>query len=222
MRSALVTAVAHLSDNFRLIDFEGDALKQVSWRPGDKVQVKLDRGLNTRSYTPLTWDLTEGTTQFLIYCHGAGPGGEWARRAAIGDERQFFGPRGSLDVADIAAPTTLFGDETSFALALALKRHGRSTDRRLVFEVTDRDESAAVLDTLGLGEAVLIQRRPDNAHLQEVSDAVLAQTQSTTMFVLSGKAPSIQHVSRKAKASGIETARLRTKAYWAPGKVGLD
>jgi NADPH-dependent ferric siderophore reductase len=43
-----------------------------------------------------------------------------------------------------------------------------------------------------------------------------------THFILSGKAQSIQFVSRALKERGIPPRRLRTKAYWAPGKKGLD
>jgi NADPH-dependent ferric siderophore reductase len=222
MRSARVTGVSKLSDAFLLTDFQGEALKDVSWQPGDKVQVKLDIGLTTRTYTPITWNPIEGTTQFLAYCHGGGPGSEWARHAAVGDEWQLFGPRSSLELADIAAPTILFGDETSFALAAALERDKPSSERRFVFEVTDREESASVLDGLDLRQAILVQRRSNDAHLQEISDIVLALTQSTTIFILSGKASSIQHLRRTLKASGIEARRLRTKVYWALGKVGLD
>lgn len=41
-------------------------------------------------------------------------------------------------------------------------------------------------------------------------------------LVLTGKASSIQRVSRALKAAGVASSRMRTKAYWAPGKTGLD
>src|SRR5262249_40190794 len=122
MRPARATAVTSLSENFRLIDFQGEALKYCAWSPGDKVQMKLDGGLSTRTYTPIEWDRELGTTRFIAYCHGAGPGSEWARSVIVGDERQFFGPRASLELVSRAPTTVLFGDETSFGLAVALER----------------------------------------------------------------------------------------------------
>ena len=216
MRPAPVSEVADLSERFRLIDFQGDALKGCAWSPGDKVQMKLDGGLSARTYTPIGWDRQAGRTQCLVYCHGAGPGSEWARHVTPGDERQFFGPRGSLALGDIDSPTVLFGDETSFALTLAFERHGRpGTNRRFVFEVNDRKESAAVLRALGLSAPILVERRQDASHLAKVSDVVLADAavQPMTIYVLSGKATSIQYVNRALKARGIDSGRLRTKAY---------
>ncbi|MCX8477991.1 MAG: siderophore-interacting protein [Sphingomonas sp.] len=225
MRPALVVGVTELSRNFRLIDFEGEPLKECDWSPGDKVQVKLDGGMITRTYTPIGWNRAKGRTLFLAYCHGAGPGSEWARRVVPGDERQFFGPRSSLSLEGLASSTILFGDETSFALALALARQPGANpfaEQRYVFEVSDRAEAASVLDLLELPDPILVERRADDGHLPEIADIVVDLMQPASDFVLSGKASSIQHVGRTLKAHGVETRRLRAKAYWAPGKTGLD
>lgn len=223
MRPARVIRVRELSQNFRLIDFQSDALKQCSWSPGDKVQVKLDGGFITRTYTPITWNQDEGSTQFLAYCHGTGPGSDWARHVATGDERQFFGPRGSLSLDGLASSTVLFGDETSFALALTLEHTvNPSVRRHYVFEVNDLKESAGVLQQLGLPAPILVERQENDQHLSELTCAVLDARQPTSNFILSGKASSIQFASRALKAGGVGTGALRTKAYWAPGKAGLD
>jgi ferric-chelate reductase (NADPH) len=222
MRLAHVTEVTRLSENFRLIHFQGEALKECAWSPGDKVQMKLDGGLTTRTYTPIEWDGKAGTTCILAYCHGAGPGSEWCKHAAIGDQRQFFGPRKSMDLTGLHSPI-VFGDETSLGLALAMIRHGEpGAAPHFVFEVSDLDESASALDQLGLANAVLIKRRADNTHLHDISEAILSVAQRTSTFVLSGSAPSIQQVGRTLKSDGIEPRRIRTKVYWAPGKTGLD
>lgn len=219
-RPAHTVGITRLSEKFRLFDFQGDALKGNAWSVGDKLQMKLDGGLAVRTYTPIEWNQQTGTTQFLAYCHGAGPGSVWAERAQVGDERQFFGPRASLDMSGLKSPTVLFGDETSFGLALALQRSG--TKGHFIFEVNDGDESASVLNELGLS-ALLVTRLSDETHLRRVSEAILAFAQSPdSNFVITGKASSIQHVSRELKAKGIERSRLRAKVYWATGKTGLD
>lgn len=223
MRPAKVIAAESLSDNFRLIDFQSDALKECTWSPGDKVQVKLEGGFITRTYTPIMWNKAEGATRFLAYCHGSAPGSDWARHVGPGDERPFFGPRSSISLEALAPSTILFGDETSFALALALERSASTAgERRYVFEVNDRQEAAAVLEALELPAHILIERRSADAHLDEIGSAVMRDSLSETSFILTGKASSIQHVSRMLKGAGVETRALRTKAYWAPGKTGLD
>jgi NADPH-dependent ferric siderophore reductase len=222
MRSAQVSSVTTLSENFRLIDLRGEALKAASWSPGDKIQIKLDGGLATRTYTPLHWDEAAGATRIVAYCHGAGPGSAWARAVQVGDERAIFGPRGSLDLGQLGAAPILFGDETSFGLAAALLGAEPASGARFVFEVNSASESRSVLAALGLPHSALIERRPDDAHQNEVAAAIASLASATTTFVLSGKAQRIQHLSRALKSQGVARRRLRSKAYWSPGKVGLD
>lgn len=220
MRPARIAGITRLSEKFRLFDFQGDALQGSTWSLGDKLQMKLDEGLAARTYTPIEWNQETGATRFLAYCHGRGPGSVWAERAQVGDERQFFGPRASLDMSKLKSPTVLFGDETSFGLALALQRSGK--EGHFIFEVNDGNESAAVLGELGL-RARLVTRLPDDAHLRKVSEAMLAFGQpSESNLVITGKASSIQHVSRVLKTQAVEKSRLRVKVYWATGKAGLD
>lgn len=223
MRPTTVSGVEALSPHFRLIDFEGKALKDCTCVPGQKIQVKLDGGLVTRTYTPIYWDGIKGSTRILSYAHGAGPGSDWTLRVAKGDERSIFGPRRSLDLEALPPSVAVFGDETSFGLAAALRHQGRD-GRRLhhVFEVTEPSESLVILARLGIENASVIARQPDDAHLAEVDDAILRLLDSDIHFVLTGNARSIQRVHRALKVRGVSSQRLRAKVYWAHGKIGLD
>ncbi|HTN62803.1 MAG TPA: hypothetical protein VL147_14870 [Devosia sp.] len=40
--------------------------------------------------------------------------------------------------------------------------------------------------------------------------------------MLTGKASSIQKLNRALRSHGILSPQLKTEAYWAPGKTGLD
>jgi ferric-chelate reductase (NADPH) len=64
---------------------------------------------------------------------------------------QFFGPRRSLDLAGLDAPVALFGGETSFGLAAALREILRAGGTLHMFEATDVTESRQVLDAVSLG-----------------------------------------------------------------------
>ena len=212
MREAVVTAVETLSPHFRLLDLEGSALRSVAWSPGQKLQVMLGAGLLARTYTPILWDAERGATRLLAYSHGDGPGSHWGSNLAVRDTVSFFGPRRSLDVAGLASPA-LFGDETSFALAASLV----GPTGRFVFEVESIDECRPVLEALGLAGATLVERQPDDAHLESVETALEGAN-----FILTGRAGAIQHLSRTLKARGIPSSAIRAKAYWSPGKRGLD
>jgi ferric-chelate reductase (NADPH) len=222
MRPARVAGVETLSPHFRLVDLEGEALRNVAWTVGQKIQVAMGSGLSARTYTPISWDADSGRTRVLTFAHGDGPGSRWASGLREGDTCQFFGPRRSLDLSGLQSQLVLFGDETSFGLAAALRDSSRADSAMHVFEVFDAAESGPVLEAIGLGQATLIERIADDAHLAAAEAEVLRLAARDTRFVLTGKASSIQRVSRALKAAGVASSRAKTKAYWAPGKIGLD
>jgi len=222
MRPARVAAVETLSPQFRLVDLEGEALRNVAWTVGQKLQVSMGSGLTARTYTPMSWDAGRGSTRMLTFAHGEGPGSRWASGLCKGDACRVFGPRRSLDLSGLESPVVLFGDETSFGLAAAL-RACRQADRAVhVFEASHVAESRPVLEAIGLGQATLIARVASDAHLAAAEAEVLREAASGAHFILTGKASSIQRVTRALKAAGISSSRVKTKAYWAQGKIGLD
>jgi len=222
MRSARVAAVETLSPHFRLVDLEGEALRNVAWTAGQKVQISMGSTLSARTYTPMSWDADRGRTRILTFAHGDGPGSRWASGLREGDTCQFFGPRRSLDLCGLESPVVLFGDETSFGLAAALRDSPQADGAIHVFEASDLTASRRVLEAIGLGQATLIERIADDAHLAAAEAEVVRLAASVAQFVLTGKASSIQRVGRALKAVGIVSSRVMTKAYWAQGKTGLD
>jgi len=222
MRPARIAAVESLSPRFRLIDIEGDALKDVAWSAGQKVQVSINSGLATRTYTPMSWNAEAGRTRILGFAHGEGPGSRWVQSAAVGGACQFFGPRRSLDLSDLPGPVVLFGDETSFGLAASFRATAQRAGMICVFEVSDAAEARPVLAAIDLEDATLFERQADDLHLTATAAALTSYVGAGDPIILTGKAQSIQSISRALKATGAESSRLKTKAYWAPGKTGLD
>ncbi|WP_407184108.1 siderophore-interacting protein [Bradyrhizobium centrosematis] len=222
MRPARVAAIESLSPRFRLIELEGDALKDIAWAAGQKIQIAMGTGLSARTYTPMSWDSGRGRTRLLAFMHGDGPGSRWADNLREGGACRLFGPRRSLDLAGLAAPVVLFGDETSFGLAAALRGTMQAGGSLHMFEATDVAAARQVLDAMSLGESRLVARSSGEDHLAKVEAEMLRLAANRAQFVLTGKASSIQHVSRALKAAGVAPARIKAKAYWAPGKTGLD
>jgi len=223
-RTASVSAIEQLSDNFRLITLSGPKLCGVRWVPGMKVQMALG-GFTARTYTPIEWDGTNGVTRLVAFAHGDAPGARWIRGLEVGASAPVFGPSSSLDLTALSRPALLFGDETSIGLAHAL----RSTEQgsqgvSIVLEVNSKAESGAVLARLQIEGVTSIERKPDDAHHVELEALVEAELKARAIVsaALSGKAPSIQRVNKKLRALGLGNRQLRTKAYWAPGKAGLD
>lgn len=221
-RESVVSSVEALSAHFRLIELQGEALRGVPWSPGQKLQVSISGMKIARTYTPMDWDADRGATRILVWVHGDAPGCVWARSIAAGDSCVTFGPRRSIEIGETAAPIVLFGDETAFGLGHALREATPEGKLTCLFEATDAGECQPVLEHIGLGDALLVERTADEGHLASIEAKLEPLAQSDAIFVLSGRAPAIQRISRSLKALGVVSSRLRVKAYWSPGKIGLD
>lgn len=223
-RNAKIVGIEDIGRRFRLITLGGDALRDVHWTPGDKVQVQLG-GWVQRTYTPMEWDAERGRTRIVAYMHGDAPGANWARALRKGEDCIVFGPRKSIDLTRLAlCDAVMFGDETSFGLARARLNIARLEETHLFFEVASVPESTAVLAKLDLTGSIVHERAGNDAQqllLEEKMQAVL-QAKPDARVVLSGKASSVQHMRQLLKRLGIGSNRFQTKAYWASGKTGLD
>lgn len=223
MRHATVAAVETIADRFRLITLEGPALAGIAWTPGQKIQIAMGSAFVARTYTPIEWDPVAGRTRVLGYAHGDGPGSAWVHDVRPGDECDLFGPRRSVDVSVAAGPLALFGDETSIGLGAALSspvRAGAAVSCR--FEVNDVAASHRVMAHFGLKDAALFGREADGAHIAAIEAALPALDAVGVTFVLTGKAPTIQRLRQALKRQAVPAKRIIAKAYWAPGKTGLD
>ncbi|GLU30442.1 siderophore-interacting protein [Trinickia caryophylli] len=222
MKHAYVVATEPLSERFRLLTLESAAFEGVAWVPGQKVQIAMGSAFVARTFTPIDWDAAAGRTRLLGYVHGGGPGSEWVSSVAAGDECDVFGPRASLAFPGNAEPIVVFGDETSFGLACSLLRAQPTRAPHCLFEVDDIEAARRVATRLGLRDAKLVRRTDDEAHLAELETALPSLAGAHAHFVLTGKAQSIQRLRRTLKGLGVASSHLSAKAYWAPGKTGLD
>lgn len=221
MGRATVVAAEALAGNFRLITLQGPGLKDVDWKPGQKVQIAMGSAFATRTYTPLEWDARAGRTRLLCHVHGNGPGSAWVRGVETGNECELLGPRSSLDVSGRTGPLAICGDETSFGLAHAIASQDRTRVLSCCFEVGDVRAGNTIVSFLGFDAVALVHRQADDRHVQEMEQWLGAHVAEAT-FVLTGKAATIQRLRQALKQRGVPSARVFTKAYWAPGKKGLD
>lgn len=221
-RQGEVAAVEPIGDAFRRITITGEALRDVAWVPGQKLQVALG-GWTQRTYTPMSWDAKTGSTEILAHLNGDHPGAQWARAIEVGTPCTFLGPRDSLDLEALDRPALLFGDETSIGLVHAL-RHTRAAthDVTVVLEVGNATQAREVLDRLAITHAITIVRTSDDAHLAEIESLITPRVADGRIAnaVLSGKSTSIARLHRLLKRD--LGRRVKTRAYWAPGKKGLD
>ena len=221
-KPATVVASEQLADRFHLITLEGPALAGVAWTPGQKVQIAMGSAFVARTYTPIEWNASTGRACILGYAHGDGPGSAWVRAVQPGDQCDIFGPRASLDLLRPPGPLAIFGDETSIGLAHAAAHRDRARPVACHFEVDDLEGSRHVAAHLGLADAALYAKREDDAHLAKMEAALPALAAAGASVVLTGRAGTVQRLRQTLKQHGLPATRLLVKAYWAPGKTGLD
>jgi NADPH-dependent ferric siderophore reductase len=222
MKRATVAANEALGGGLRLITLEGAALEHVDWAPGQKIQIAMGSAFRARTYTPVEWNRATGRVCILGYSNGAGPGSAWLREAAPGTSCDIFGPRGSIDVRSLGGSIAMFGDETSIGLGFALVQNHRGSAIVGGFEVGNVEECRNALSQLGLDEFALIARTADETHLDRFGARLAELAASSYSFVLTGRAGTVQGLRRILDQLAVPSNRIITKAFWAPGKTGLD
>ena len=134
-------------------------------------------------------------------------------------------PKDSLDFTAFKESVLFFGDESSLAAAQALHRYRKNTLRtRLILEVTSPQEVEMVTAKLALENVALFEKKHDGSHLEKIVTRLVedASTLGSPQWVFTGQAQSIQSIRKLLSAAGIESSNSKVKAYWSPGKTGMD
>ena len=219
-----VTAVERVGESFCLASMQGTGMQGVTWVPGQTIQF-LVGSLTKRAYTPMDVNAMTGSGQYLFYSHGHGPASTWARSLQKGDLCKLMHPKNSIDFTQHEGPALFFGDETSFAAAQTLQQCRQDKlSTHLIFEVTSSSDAQAVVSRLGLQQVTLLQKTTDDAHLEQAAHELSqrASILDAPAWFFTGRAPSIQAVRKCLTADGVSLKRGAVKAYWSPGKKGLD
>jgi NADPH-dependent ferric siderophore reductase len=224
-RRVQVRAVEAVGERFRLVTLAGENLEDCRWTPGDIIQIAFV-GWAGRAYTPLSFDPRAGTITVLGYVHGTGTGSEWLASATVGEWRFIVGPRAAVNLNAMRRPATFFGDETSFSTAAALAATPSGyRDIKFVLEVSSLGESRAVLERLGLFDAVtLVAREEGDLHVEKIERALIETYGATgaAQGLFTGKASSIRRLYKGLRAAGVPGRHLTNVAYWAPGRTGFS
>ncbi|WP_305790229.1 siderophore-interacting protein [Symbioplanes lichenis] len=216
-RAVQVTGVERLTPAFTRVTLAAESFRRTAWTPGAKLQIRLRSAF--RTYTPIGWDGDRGATDLLAFAHGSGPAAQWFGRVASGETCQVFGPRRSIDLSEVAGPVVFVGDESSVALACALRTV--TADVTHVLEARDPGEVEKVLTGLGFaGPATVVARTTDRAELlRRARDAAVA---TPFTLVVTGDAATVHAVRRDSRSWECRPGRVQGKAYWAEGRTGLD
>jgi ferric-chelate reductase (NADPH) len=214
LRDVVVESITDLGTSFRRVKLAGSALVGANVSAGDKVQVFLP-DIGARTFTPFAANTWAGSFELAVYCHAAEPAARWARGLAPGSTVRLISPRSSTPLAGRSGPIALFGDETSLGIAFALR--AIRTDALVRIGVTHPVDVQPVADALNLPPGSVASR----GDLLPVARELIAATDNHGTLVLTGGAPSIQLLRGHLRTLGSRHAQV-VKAYWSPGKRGLD
>jgi NADPH-dependent ferric siderophore reductase len=134
-------------------------------------------------------------------------------------------PKRSIDFTKTGSSALFFGDETSIAAAQALQQCRRQVaPHQFVFEVASPEATRVPISRLGLDGVALIAKRNDGSHIEEIVQMLKqhASARNSPEWIFTGQALSIQSVRKSLKADGIPLDRSVVKAYWSPGRTGMD
>jgi NADPH-dependent ferric siderophore reductase len=203
MHELTVTQVDDVAPRLRRLRLSSPTLRGAKLGFGDKVQIRTTNG--ARTYTPFDVDSESGAFSIVGFVHGDGPGAAWVGSVRPRDVVHAFGPRSSIDV-DIAGDVLLLGDATSIGVAAALARAPQPTQRRVMLIVGNGDDVESACIAVGVEARVVAA----------VDDEVRAALASADTVFLTGGALLIQQLK------ALSRTKPKTRAYWAPGKRGLD
>ncbi|NNM43339.1 MAG: hypothetical protein HKM07_03255 [Chlamydiae bacterium] len=212
-----VSAVENIGEDFCVVEMHGEALKKVSWNPGEKMKIRIGKR-RERSYTPLLVDRDEGKAKFVIYLHHKGPGSNWASNLKIGDACYLSESRKSLSFTPSEEGCIFFGDETTIGVAYALKSAQKNTGSfTFVFEVSSLSSAQQVLERLNMKNSKLVLKNKENSHLVDVQK-ILSQEISkgiNPQLVLMGNSQSMIKIRNGLISLGFPTSQCKMKSYWS-------
>lgn len=208
LRRASVVACKEVA-GFRHVTLRSDAPRPA---PGTKLQLLLPTD-DVRTYTPIAGD--DGAMVLLGWMHAGGPGARWISQVAVGSELPFAGPQRSLELPD--GPVVIVGDETSVAVAASYAA-ARPGQVHAILQGSSPDELRAAAESVGLRPAHVSARGDTNGLVDAIASAHATAPSAT--LGLTGGSELIVAVRDALRTRGIRN--IKTKAYWIPGKTGLD
>lgn len=211
---ATARVVEDIGGHYRRLVLSTSVRKEGAYQPGDKIQLLLP-SLDVRTYTPVGWT-AGGETEILVFRHSStSPAGAWVADVKVGDSFSFAGPQRSLNIP--TGPVLLVGDETSIAVAAAYARH-RPGLVALILEVEEEEAAFQASTALGLTQPRLVRRGVEGVLSAAILESWGASPQVSVG--LTGSGSLVQRAREVLREHSGPAPRI--KAYWVPGKVGLD
>ncbi|OJZ64110.1 NADPH-dependent ferric siderophore reductase [Mycobacterium paraffinicum] len=235
--SATISDIEQQTPTMRRIQFSGNRLQGLSWKPGQHVRLQV-AGLGEsllrlhphdalRTYSIYDVDPEVGTLDIVMFNHSGDPQTQtparrWSRAAAVGDDVQFTRPQGNFVIRPDAPYHVFAGEETaSVAFGAMLRSLPLTAEVHGVIEAADRGDHldlARPLHRVQRGEATA----EDSAVLADAVRALELPDQPGVAY-LAGEARTIQALRKiLITERGWDRRHILTKPFWTPGRTGME
>jgi NADPH-dependent ferric siderophore reductase len=217
LHAATVVDAHDLTPRMRRITLSARTLDQP--RPAQDVELVLadDTGRKVKRRYTITRH-RNGRFDIDALLHGDAPGATWAARAAPGDDVQFFGPRGRLELR--GADWHLFiGDESALPAIAELAMAVRTPAYALLEVGDDKDELPVAADVRWLHRGATPPGGPD---LLAAAVDAFAPPPGTGHAYAMGESRVVAALRPRLHVLGIPNEQLYVKGYWNVGRVAVS
>ncbi|WP_375492330.1 siderophore-interacting protein, partial [uncultured Jatrophihabitans sp.] len=220
---ARVVGVRDLTPRMRRVTIRADAMLGVQIKPAQDVELLLREPSGRRvkrRYTIRHVRPDTGELDLDVVLHGDGPGARWAAAAQIGDDVEFQGPRGKLELRSAAAHM-LVGDESALpAIAAICAALPPGEPATALIEITDAS------DELPVAAAVRWVHRGEAAAggadlLLDAARDVLASSEADPAAArgyLMGETRAMVALRALLENHGVPHESIFVKGYWNLGR----
>ena len=217
LHAGTVVGTHELTPRMRRITLAAPTLERP--RPAQDIEIVLADGTGRklkRRYTITRY--RDGRFDVDALLHGNAPGATWAARAASGDDVQFFGPRGRLELRD--ADWHLFiGDESALPAIAELATAVRTPAYALLEVGDEKDELPVAAEVRWLHRA---GAPPGGADLLATAVEAFAPPPGSGHAYAMGESRVVAALRPGLHALGIPNEQLYVKGYWNVGRVAVS
>jgi NADPH-dependent ferric siderophore reductase len=219
VRSATVVAGTALTPRMRRVTIRCPELAGETLRPAQDVELLLREAGGRRvkrRYTIRRFRSENGELDLDVVLHGDGPGAQWGATAQPGDEVEFQGPRGKLELRP-APWHLLVGDESALPAIAAIAEALPPDEPALAFvEVADAAEQQPV----GTADVRWVHRGdvpPGDPELLTAALDGLRPPPGARAYLM-GESRAMIALRSVVEAAGVEHENVFVKGYWNVGR----
>jgi NADPH-dependent ferric siderophore reductase len=208
-----VSEIDDVTPRMRRIRISGEPLRDLAYRPGQHVRVRVGelgiKGFRDALRTYSVWDHDpDGRLDLCVLDHPAsGPGARWAREVHIGQKVALTKPEGRLVLRQDAPYHLFVGDETA-AVAFGAMLRALPVSAKVLGVLEGDNHLPLARDLTWVGRGDLVQS--------------LDLPAEPGVAYIAGEARACQAVRRHFLERNWPRKAIIVKAFWAPGKRGLD